>query len=162
MNQPDGYSSTTRNVLLPTTCFAANFVSLLQWDQPDGWPPLFGSISEVYSLRRFWGVFGHQLNLGIDCRDVLPWDFVFWSDSSEAKGAACLSRAQGVCLLGRVISCRCESSDAKSMMMARSTSHIHCESRLPTYPRCSLLASFKNYRRAPAPDSQEGSMTHGD
>ena len=34
-------------------------------DRPEEWPPLFGSISEAYTLRRFWGVFWHKLDLGI-------------------------------------------------------------------------------------------------
>lgn len=44
---------------------AAFFVSLLGWDQPDGWPSLFGNPVEVYSLRRFWGVFWHQLHTNL-------------------------------------------------------------------------------------------------
>jgi hypothetical protein len=38
------------------------FVSLLGWDRPDEWPSLFGNPVEVYSLRRFWGIFWHQLH----------------------------------------------------------------------------------------------------
>ncbi|KAE8154265.1 membrane bound O-acyl transferase family-domain-containing protein [Aspergillus avenaceus] len=29
--------------------------------QPEDWPPLFGSIWDAYSQRRFWGVYWHQL-----------------------------------------------------------------------------------------------------
>ncbi|KAK0719124.1 membrane bound O-acyl transferase family-domain-containing protein [Lasiosphaeris hirsuta] len=42
--------------------FSILFISILRWDEPHEWPPLFGSISEAYSLRRFWGVFWHRLN----------------------------------------------------------------------------------------------------
>ncbi|KAK8044993.1 hypothetical protein PG993_005017 [Apiospora rasikravindrae] len=38
-------------------------VSLLRWDQPRDWPPLFGDITEAYSLRRFWGVYWHRLHV---------------------------------------------------------------------------------------------------
>ncbi|KAL6235275.1 hypothetical protein BDW75DRAFT_230456 [Aspergillus navahoensis] len=45
---------------------------------PHQWPPLFGSINEAYTLRRFWGNFWHQLfrwpMQGISsfaCRDIL-------------------------------------------------------------------------------------------
>ncbi|KAM7189680.1 hypothetical protein V8F33_009928 [Rhypophila sp. PSN 637] len=38
------------------------FVWILQWDQPSEWPPLFGSVADAYSLRRFWGVFWHPLH----------------------------------------------------------------------------------------------------
>ncbi|KAM7211786.1 hypothetical protein V8F06_012823 [Rhypophila decipiens] len=38
------------------------FVWILQWDQPSEWPPLFGTIADAYSLRRFWGVFWHRLH----------------------------------------------------------------------------------------------------
>ena len=34
-------------------------------DQPSEWPRLYGSLTEAYTLRRFWGVFWHRLNLGI-------------------------------------------------------------------------------------------------
>lgn len=37
------------------------FVAILQIDSPDEWPPVFGSISEAYTVRRFWGKFWHQL-----------------------------------------------------------------------------------------------------
>ncbi|KAK8048283.1 hypothetical protein PG994_010013 [Apiospora phragmitis] len=38
-------------------------VSLLGWDQPQDWPPLFGDITEAYTLRRFWGVYWHRLHV---------------------------------------------------------------------------------------------------
>ncbi|KAI0534151.1 hypothetical protein GGR58DRAFT_520572 [Xylaria digitata] len=33
------------------------------WDHPSEWPPLFGSVLEAYSLRRFWGVFWQRLHV---------------------------------------------------------------------------------------------------
>ncbi|KAK3338685.1 membrane bound O-acyl transferase family-domain-containing protein, partial [Lasiosphaeria hispida] len=42
--------------------FSVIFICILRWDEPHEWPPLFGSLSEAYSLRRFWGVFWHSLN----------------------------------------------------------------------------------------------------
>lgn len=30
-------------------------------DQPEEWPPVFGSLSEAYTLKRFWGKFWHRL-----------------------------------------------------------------------------------------------------
>ncbi|KAI1135602.1 membrane bound O-acyl transferase family-domain-containing protein [Hypoxylon sp. FL0543] len=39
------------------------FVSLLGWDLPSEWPPLFGNVAEAYSLRRFWGVFWQRLHI---------------------------------------------------------------------------------------------------
>lgn len=42
---------------------AVVFVSVLGWDRPDEWPPLFGSIWDATSLRRFWGVFWHRLHV---------------------------------------------------------------------------------------------------
>lgn len=41
---------------------AALFVSVLGWDSPADWPPLFGSVWDAYSLHRFWGVFWHRLH----------------------------------------------------------------------------------------------------
>ncbi|KAI0187380.1 hypothetical protein F4808DRAFT_454359 [Astrocystis sublimbata] len=38
-------------------------VVALRWDNPSDWPPLFGSVFESYSLRRFWGVFWHRLHV---------------------------------------------------------------------------------------------------
>ncbi|KAI0376501.1 hypothetical protein F5Y04DRAFT_285808 [Hypomontagnella monticulosa] len=43
--------------------FSILFVSLLGWDLPSEWPPIFGNIAEAYSLRRFWGVFWHRLHV---------------------------------------------------------------------------------------------------
>ncbi|PLN84691.1 membrane bound O-acyl transferase family-domain-containing protein [Aspergillus taichungensis] len=41
------------------------FVSVLSvafgFTQPHEWPPLFGSLTDAYSVRRFWGKFWHQL-----------------------------------------------------------------------------------------------------
>lgn len=39
------------------------FVCLLGWDLPVEWPALFGSITEAYSLRRFWGSFWQRLHV---------------------------------------------------------------------------------------------------
>ncbi|KAK3906133.1 hypothetical protein C8A05DRAFT_12109 [Staphylotrichum tortipilum] len=44
---------------------AVVFVSVLGWDRPDEWPPLFGSIWDATSLRRFWGVFWHWLHVSL-------------------------------------------------------------------------------------------------
>lgn len=38
-------------------------VAILGLDSPSEWPPLFGSLTEAYSLRRFWGVFWHKLHV---------------------------------------------------------------------------------------------------
>lgn len=38
------------------------FVSLLGWDRPQEWPPLFGNPADAYSRQRFWGIFWHQLH----------------------------------------------------------------------------------------------------
>ncbi|KAI0409480.1 hypothetical protein F4802DRAFT_593127 [Xylaria palmicola] len=43
--------------------FAMVFVAALRWDLPEDWPPLFGSVAEAYSLRRFWGVFWQRLHV---------------------------------------------------------------------------------------------------
>jgi len=37
------------------------FVVVLRLDQPDEWPPLFGSPLEAYTVQRFWGKFWHRL-----------------------------------------------------------------------------------------------------
>jgi hypothetical protein len=39
------------------------FVSILAWDSPKEWPPLFGKVGEAYTLRRFWGAFWHRLHI---------------------------------------------------------------------------------------------------
>ena len=36
------------------------FFVALGLDQPEEWPPLYGSPWEMYSVRRFWGRFGHR------------------------------------------------------------------------------------------------------
>ncbi|KAI0115743.1 hypothetical protein GGR51DRAFT_575573 [Nemania sp. FL0031] len=38
-------------------------VAILRWDHPSEWPPLFGSVLEAYSLRRFWSVFWQRLHV---------------------------------------------------------------------------------------------------
>ncbi|KAH7092333.1 membrane bound O-acyl transferase family-domain-containing protein [Paraphoma chrysanthemicola] len=40
--------------------FAIFFIGI-NLDESWEWPPLFGSISEAYSMRRFWGMFWHKL-----------------------------------------------------------------------------------------------------
>ncbi|KAH7068390.1 membrane bound O-acyl transferase family-domain-containing protein [Paraphoma chrysanthemicola] len=40
--------------------FAIFFIGI-NLDESWEWPPLFGCISEAYSMRRFWGVFWHKL-----------------------------------------------------------------------------------------------------
>ncbi|KIX02312.1 uncharacterized protein Z518_08253 [Rhinocladiella mackenziei CBS 650.93] len=37
------------------------FVALLRFDDPDEWPPLFGSLGKAVSIRRFWTGFWHSL-----------------------------------------------------------------------------------------------------
>lgn len=39
------------------------FVSILGFDQPEDWPPLFGNPLEASSLRGFWGRFWHRLTI---------------------------------------------------------------------------------------------------
>ncbi|TLD32199.1 toxin biosynthesis protein [Venturia nashicola] len=39
------------------------FVSVLGWDSASEWPPLYGSVSNAYSLRRFWGSFWHKVHV---------------------------------------------------------------------------------------------------
>lgn len=36
-------------------------VAVLRIDEPADWPPMFGSILEAYSIRRFWGHFWHKI-----------------------------------------------------------------------------------------------------
>ena len=36
-------------------------VAVFKIDQPADWPPMFGSIREAYSIRRFWGRFWHKI-----------------------------------------------------------------------------------------------------
>jgi hypothetical protein len=37
------------------------FVAVIPLDHPDDWPLLYGNPRQVYSLRRFWGVFWHKI-----------------------------------------------------------------------------------------------------
>ncbi|KAI2638974.1 membrane bound O-acyl transferase family-domain-containing protein [Hypomontagnella submonticulosa] len=37
------------------------FVVVLRLDDPEDWPPLFGSPAEAWTVRRFWGKFWHRL-----------------------------------------------------------------------------------------------------
>ncbi|KAJ5812688.1 hypothetical protein N7447_009711 [Penicillium robsamsonii] len=36
-------------------------VSLLRFDEPYEWPPIFGPLSQAWSIRRFWSKFWHQI-----------------------------------------------------------------------------------------------------
>ncbi|KAL4991012.1 membrane bound O-acyl transferase family-domain-containing protein [Aspergillus falconensis] len=42
---------------------AVVFVAILRFDDPEEWPPLFGSPLEAYSVRRFWSRFWHRLTV---------------------------------------------------------------------------------------------------
>lgn len=37
------------------------FCTILRFDHPDEWPPLFGVFFEAYTIKRFWGTFWHRL-----------------------------------------------------------------------------------------------------
>ena len=39
------------------------FVAMLRLDAPQEWPSLFGSPTQAYSLRRFWGRFWHRITV---------------------------------------------------------------------------------------------------
>ena len=41
--------------------WALFFVVVVRIDEPDEWPPLFGSLLETCSIRRFWGKFWHRV-----------------------------------------------------------------------------------------------------
>ncbi|KAK6008851.1 hypothetical protein QM012_000754 [Aureobasidium pullulans] len=50
------------HITLPENLCAILMVALGsggRWSDPSQWPPMFGSISEAYTLRRFWGKFWH-------------------------------------------------------------------------------------------------------
>jgi hypothetical protein len=55
--------STYLVLTVPHELLSIFHVSILRWDLPSQWPPLFGSITDAYSLRRFWGVFWHRLHV---------------------------------------------------------------------------------------------------
>ncbi|KAL0937006.1 toxin biosynthesis protein [Colletotrichum truncatum] len=40
---------------------AVFFVAVLRLDDPDDWPPLFGSLADAWTIRRFWGRFWHRI-----------------------------------------------------------------------------------------------------
>lgn len=40
------------------------FVCVLRLDEPEEWPPFFGSIWQITSVQRFWGRFWHRLVVG--------------------------------------------------------------------------------------------------
>ena len=44
--------------------FALLFVCVLRLDSSADWPPLFGDIRQITSIRRFWGGFWHRLAVG--------------------------------------------------------------------------------------------------
>jgi hypothetical protein len=48
-----------------TLNFLHNFLAFifvsLRLDDPNDWPPLYGPLSQTYTLRRFWGKFWHRL-----------------------------------------------------------------------------------------------------
>ncbi|KAK8010511.1 membrane bound O-acyl transferase family-domain-containing protein [Apiospora arundinis] len=55
-------------------CLAVLFVGLLGLDDPADWPPVFGSISNAWTIQRFWGMTWHQtlrLLLSANCDFVL-------------------------------------------------------------------------------------------
>ena len=37
------------------------FVVILRLDDPEDWPPLFGSLADAWTVRRFWGRFWHRI-----------------------------------------------------------------------------------------------------
>ena len=37
------------------------FVGILRIDSPDEWPPLFGNVQDITSIRAFWGKFWHRI-----------------------------------------------------------------------------------------------------
>ncbi|KAI1762046.1 membrane bound O-acyl transferase family-domain-containing protein [Hypoxylon sp. FL1150] len=37
------------------------FVVVLRFDDPEDWPPLFGGITEAWTVKRFWGKFWHRI-----------------------------------------------------------------------------------------------------
>ncbi|KEQ81860.1 hypothetical protein M438DRAFT_383288 [Aureobasidium pullulans EXF-150] len=43
------------------TFLSIMFVGLLQLDSPAEWPPMFGSPSKAFTIRRYWGRFWHRL-----------------------------------------------------------------------------------------------------
>jgi hypothetical protein len=57
--------STYAQLCVSHDLLAVLFVSVLGWDQPEEWPPLFGNITDATSLRRFWGVFWHKLHVSV-------------------------------------------------------------------------------------------------
>ncbi|TFB01192.1 hypothetical protein CCMA1212_007034 [Trichoderma ghanense] len=84
---------------------AIMFVSLLGWDGPEEWPPLFGSAIEAYSLRSFWGNFWHHLH-SRSCEVLMPPFLRVTSARRRRKHTALEMRFflcnYGVCLLETV------------------------------------------------------------
>ncbi|KAI0379541.1 membrane bound O-acyl transferase family-domain-containing protein [Hypomontagnella monticulosa] len=52
---------TAIEVDLSHTILRLLFVGVLGLDKPHEWPPMFGSVLEAYTIKRFWGVFWHRL-----------------------------------------------------------------------------------------------------
>ncbi|CEJ57804.1 hypothetical protein PMG11_06483 [Penicillium brasilianum] len=44
--------------------FASIIFVGLGWDGPENWPPAFGRMKDVYTVRKFWGKFWHQFLRG--------------------------------------------------------------------------------------------------
>jgi hypothetical protein len=42
---------------------AVFFVTILRFDHPSEWPPIFGNLADARSLRLFWGKFWHRLHV---------------------------------------------------------------------------------------------------
>ncbi|RDW75423.1 hypothetical protein BP6252_06565 [Coleophoma cylindrospora] len=51
--------------------YAIAFVAIFRRDRPSEWPPLFGSLFEAFTLRRFWGIFWHRLHIA-PFKDLTP------------------------------------------------------------------------------------------
>lgn len=58
---------------------AVLFVSILGWNSASDWPPLYGSFSSAFSLRRFWGSFYQKLH-------VAPFEAFMPSSLGRLKG----------------------------------------------------------------------------
>jgi hypothetical protein len=41
------------------------FVCIIRRDRLDEWPALYGPVSEIYTLRRFWGIFWQRLHVSL-------------------------------------------------------------------------------------------------
>lgn len=52
---------TATEVELSHTVLRALLAGVLGLDEPHQWPPMFGSVFDAYTLKRFWGRFWHRL-----------------------------------------------------------------------------------------------------